>query len=189
MSNTPKPPEKGKRPRQTEITQSASVRRFLITFGLVFAGLMFLTYQVLYLDPIFVPWATLNGKLCALILGPFLDNVTSNGDILGAEGFSVRILRGCDSFQASAVLMAGIVAFPATRNERLMGAGIGLTFLFLLNIVRLCIMLIVGIHHRTLFDTFHTQIMPVVFVVAALGAWMLWALKVGKPEAPSAETA
>jgi len=175
-------PSHGKRPRLRQLSQGASVRRFLLIFALSFAGFMAFTYQVLYLDAVFVPWATLNGRLCALILAPFLDEVVSRGDILSTKGFSVQILRGCDSFQASAVLLAGIVAFPATWKERLVGAGLGLLFLFLLNVVRLCIMLLVGLHQRSLFDTFHTQIMPMVFVLAALGIWMLWAMKVGRGE-------
>jgi len=178
-------PSRGKRPLPQELSQGASVRRFLLIFGLSFAGFMAFTYQVLYLDALFVPWATLNGRLCALLLAPFLEDVVSRGDILSAEGFSVQILRGCDSFQASAVLLAGVVAFPATWRERLVGAGLGLLFLFLLNLARLCIMLLVGLHKPSLFDMFHTQLMPIVFVLAALGAWMVWAIRVGKDEASS----
>jgi hypothetical protein len=40
-------------------------------------------------------------------------------------------------------------------------------------------MLLVGLRHPSLFDTFHLEIMPVVFVAAALAAWIVWAVKVG----------
>jgi exosortase/archaeosortase family protein len=188
MSKPPAQPVKGKKPSVPPPAVGTSVRRFLITFALVFGGLMALTYQVLYWAPIFDPFATFNARLCTLILGPFFESVSAEGLFLSArwslldpQEFKIAIRPGCDSFQASAVLLAGISAFPATWKERLIGAVVGLVFLFLLNLARLCLMLLVGLRHPSLFDTFHLEIMPVVFVASALAAWILWAMKVGPP--------
>ena len=189
MNDTKPQKSKGKRPIAEGAAAKNPVRRFLLVFALTFGGFMALTYYVLYTDPIFGPVASISGKICAVILSPFLDNVQSQGDLLRASGFSIAIKRGCDPFQASAVLLAGILAFPATWKERTIGALLGLIFLFLLNIFRLCVMLLVGLYQRSWFETFHLEIMPVVFIAAALGAWMLWAMKVGNNPKAQAETA
>ena len=84
------------------------------------------------------------------------------------------VLPRCDSYQASAVLLAGILAFPAPLARKWIGAAVGVAFLMLLNLGRLVVLLWVSLEHPTLFQTMHFEVLPGVFLLVALGLWLGW---------------
>jgi len=154
-----------------------SVRGFVLRFLVVFAGLEALVYLVLWQDRWFAPYATVNARATALLLAPFLDGVAATGGLLTSPGFSVQVRPGCDAYQAGAVLLAGVLAFPATTVQRLWGAAVGLASLQLLNLLRLGVLLLAGQRDHALFERMHLQILPLLFVAAALAllfGWCLW---------------
>ncbi len=145
--------------------------RFALFF-LIFEAAIFL---VLWREPIFRPYAGFNAKLAAAVLSPFVDGTTAQSGFLSAPGFAIQVRPGCDAYQASAVLLAGIAAFPASARKKLAGALVGVAALCLLNVVRLAAILLTGIHRPALFDAMHLEIMPGVFMVSALVLWLAWA--------------
>ncbi|HEX6883370.1 MAG TPA: hypothetical protein VF530_08310 [Planctomycetota bacterium] len=156
---------------------SLSVRAFVLRFLLAFAGLEVLVYLVLWQDRWFAPYAAVNARVTALLLAPFLDGVAAAGGLLTSPTFSVQVRPGCDAYQAGAVLLAGVLAFPATTAQRLWGATVGLASLQILNLLRLAVLLRAGQHDHALFERMHLEILPLVFVAAALGllfGWCLW---------------
>ena len=153
-----------------------SVAGFLWRFALVFAAAEILITFFLWKDAIFLPYAKLNARLTAALLSPWLEGVQASERFLISPLFTIQIRPGCDSYQASAVLLAGIAAFPAPLLKKLGGAAIGLVLLMGMNVLRLAAILLTGIHHPTLFNTMHLEILPGAFVVAALALWLTWAL-------------
>lgn len=149
---------------------------FLWRFALVFAAVEILITFFLWKDPIFQPYAELNARLTAALLSPWLEGVQASERFLISPLFTIQIRPGCDSYQASAVLLAGIAAFPAPLLKKLSGAAIGLVLLLGMNVLRLAAILLTGIHRPTLFNVMHLEILPGVFVVAALALWLAWAL-------------
>jgi len=149
-----------------------------LRFVLAFALLEALVYLVLWYAPFFEPYAALNARLTAALLRPFLEGAQAHDGYLMAPAFSLQVRPGCDSYQASAVLFAGIVAFPASLARKLIGAAVGATCLLILNLLRLAALLWTGVHHGALFERMHLEILPAVFVGVALFlllAWTLWA--------------
>lgn len=168
----------GKGPRQ-EPRQAAgrlSVRAFVLRFALAFALLEALVYLVLWSGPFFDPYAALNARWTAALLRPFLEGVQAQGGYLISPAFSLQVRPGCDSYQASAVLFAGIVAFPAPLARKLIGAAVGGACLLILNLLRLAALLWTGIHHGAQFERMHLEILPAVFVGAALFLLLSWAM-------------
>jgi exosortase H (IPTLxxWG-CTERM-specific) len=139
--------------------------------------------------PFFDPYAGWNARMTAALLGPFLEGTRAQGAYLSAPTFSLHVRPGCDSYQASAVLLAGIAAFPAPLARKLIGAGLGVAALQALNLGRLAVLLWTGVHHRTLFERMHLEILPAVFVVAALVLLLGWATWVRGSPAPPAVAA
>jgi exosortase/archaeosortase family protein len=150
----------------------------VLRFALAFAVLEGFVYIVLWHASLFEAYAGLNVRLTAALLRPFLAGTEATGPYLIAPAFSMQVRPGCDSFQASAVLFAGIFAFPAPLARKLAGAVIGGVALLVLNLLRLAVLLWTGVHHGALFQRMHLEVLPAVFVVAALFlllAWALWA--------------
>lgn len=168
----------GRRNQRGPQDQPASVRAFVLRFALAFVLLEALVYLVLWSAPVFEPYAALNARLTAVLLGPFLEGTQAHGAVLSAPAYSIQVRPGCDGYQASAVLLAGILAFPAPRARKWIGATLGIALLLLLNLLRLAALLWTGVHHAALFQRMHLEILPAVFVGAALFlllGWALWA--------------
>jgi len=154
------------------------VRSFALRFALAFVLLEALVYLVLWSGPLFDPYAALNARWTTALLAPFLDGARAEGAYLVTPTFSMQVRPGCDGFQASAVLLAGIVAFPATMRRKWIGALLGIGALLVLNLARLGVLLWTGVHARGSFQSMHLEILPAVFVGVALFlllGWAVWA--------------
>jgi exosortase H (IPTLxxWG-CTERM-specific) len=155
-----------------------SVRAFVLRFVGVFLVFEALVYGLLWREAWFEPYARWNAQGAAWLLRPLLEGVRADGGLLSSTGFTIRVRPGCDAYQASAVLLAGVVAFPASLKRRLMGAGLGLASLLALNLVRLAALQWTGVHHPDHFESMHLAWLPALYVTAALTllfAWALWA--------------
>jgi exosortase/archaeosortase family protein len=153
-----------------------SVRAFVLRFVAAFLVLEAFVYWVLWSEVLFAPYAELNARWSAVILGPFLEGAWAQDGYLMTPAFSIQVRPGCDSYQASAVLLAGIVAFPAPLARKLIGATVGSACLLVLNLLRLAMLQWTGSRHRALFESMHLEILPAAFVGAALFLLLSWAL-------------
>lgn len=154
------------------------VRAFVLRFVLAFVVLEALVLLVLQHGPWFAPYAEWNARLTAALLGPLLDDARAVGGSLVAPSFSISIRPGCDAYEASAVLVAGIVAFPAPLGRKWIGALVGVACLLAVNLLRLAALLWTGVHHPDLFEAMHLEILPIGIVAVSLGllvGWALWA--------------
>lgn len=159
---------------------------FLARFVLVFAALECLIVFGLWRDSWFAPQAALNARLSALLCAPWIEGVQGVSSYLIAPTYAINIRPGCDAYQASAVLLAGIAAFPAPWTRKLWGALLGVLVLLVLNLVRLGAILWVGIHHRELFETMHLEVLPAVFLFVAVFLWLGWIAWVRPAPRPAA---
>lgn len=151
-------------------------RAFLLRFALAFGLLEAVVYGLLWREAWFAPYARWNAAWTAGLLGPWIEGLRASESFLMLPGGSIVVKPGCDAYQASAVLLAGILAFPASWRQRLLGAIAGVAVLSFLNLLRLGAILLVLVHRPELFDRMHVEVLPGVFVLAALGLWLGWIL-------------
>lgn len=173
---SPRTPSTPSRSPTEPAPPSVSPRTFLLRFALAFAILEGLVYGLLWREAWFAPYARWNAAGTAWLFGPWVEGLRASASYLMLEGASIVVKPGCDAYQASAVLLAGIVAFPATARQRLLGAALGLVVLSGLNLLRLGTILLVLQHRPELFDRMHVEVLPGVFVLTALGLWLGWIL-------------
>ena len=160
MTNTVPPAAAGTAPA----TGRGSLRAFVLRFVLAFVVLETLVYLVLWHPLLFTPYAEVNAHLTAVLLSPFIDGVQARGAHLASPGFSMLVRPGCDGYQASAVLLSGVWAFPAPPRRKWIGAVAGVAAMLGLNLLRLAALLWTGIHHRAHFESMHIQILPGILV-------------------------
>src|SRR4029453_11730539 len=74
----------------------------------------------------------------AWLVTVFDPGVTATGNVLrsAANGFAVSIEAGCNGVEATLVLVAAMLAFPAPPAKKLTGLAIGIIAVQSLNIVR-----------------------------------------------------
>ena len=117
-------------------------------------------------------------SLCATLLRPFVDGVRADGIDITSPGFTVRLIEGCDGLDAMAILVAGVLAFPATWRQRGKGLLVGIPVIFAANLFRILVLFPLGLHAPRLFEVVHVHVFQVFIVAVAAGSFLWWAWSV-----------
>ena len=121
-----------------------------------------------------IPYSSLvTGSVAFLggLLLPF--TVTQQGGIaLGTESCSVVVRGGCNGVEALFLMVAGILAVPAGWRQRLWAAAICLPVLYVLNLLRVLMLVYVAVSHPDSFDTYHHQVGQGLMVIAVMALWV-----------------
>jgi exosortase H (IPTLxxWG-CTERM-specific) len=137
--------------------------------------LFYLTYRNPWFEShIFTPLVNIYAWLSGQVLLLFGYDVVIYGDIISSSGFSVSVKKGCDAAEPMAIFVAGVLAFPALISRKLVGLGIGLGILFLLNIIRIITLYLTGVHNPDYFESMHLAVWQVAFIAVAVLLWFLW---------------
>jgi len=148
---------------------------FFITIVALLIVLFYITYRNLWFENhVFTPLVNLYALLSGSILNLFGFDVTIYGDVISSPGFSVSVKKGCDAAEPMAIFVAGIIAFPSLIKRKLVGLGIGLAILFMLNIIRIITLFLVGIYYPDFFESMHLAVWQVAFIAVAVLMWFLW---------------
>jgi exosortase/archaeosortase family protein len=80
--------------------------------------------------------------------------------LITPDGTRLHVTRGCEGVEMFLLLVAAIVAFPATPARRAQGLAIGSVLAYLLAVGRLVILLYVLRYSPALWDALHGLILP-----------------------------
>jgi exosortase family protein XrtM len=84
----------------------------------------------------------------------------------------LNILPGCEGTELFFLLIAGVIAFPATWRAKLAGLALGLPLVFALNVVRVAGLYVTVRDFPAQFELVHGYVAPTAFV-ALLGVFFL----------------
>lgn len=104
--------------------------------------------------------------------------VAQGTDILSHE-FGISVVTACTGLFVTGLFLAAVVAFPTSWRARLVGAGVGLVGLFLVNVVRLTSLYYVGRYWRTALELVHQLVWQSLVIAIAVSLWLLWAGRAG----------
>jgi len=95
--------------------------KFLIIFLVALSVLFTVELLIPVQHHVIQPFTTSLATVSAAIITPFDDNVISSGRVLRdvLSGFAVSIESGCNGVEATIVLIAGVLAFPASLRQKL----------------------------------------------------------------------
>lgn len=102
----------------------------------------------------------------------------AQGSLISSPQFSVDINIGCDAVEPTAIFVAGILSFPVSFRKKISGLIAGIPVFFVMNLVRIISLFIAGVHNKSLFETLHTVIFQITFILMAVGLWLLWLRRV-----------
>jgi exosortase/archaeosortase family protein len=152
--------------------------RFFIVF-LGAAALLFTLYAFPY-DEGTLPRRALQAYLSVYahlaggVLSMFDSSVAVSGTLISGRS-SLRIIRGCDAFEAQALFLAALLAWhEGSWMERIAAIAFGLSAIAALNVLRLCCLYYVGLRIPEQFDVFHLEVWPLVLISTAAGLFFLW---------------
>jgi exosortase H (IPTLxxWG-CTERM-specific) len=161
--------------------------RFLLLFVLIM-GVLFGAQLTPWGQTHFVePWTTSLATICQKIVAAFDPNVTAVGKILRSttNGFAVSIEAGCNGVEATIVLLAAILAFPAPWKYKLIGFIAGVFAVQGLNIIRVISLFYLGQWSMKWFEWAHLYVWQALIMLDVLIVFLIWIRRVPlEPRAP-----
>jgi exosortase H (IPTLxxWG-CTERM-specific) len=158
--------------------------RFLILFVVMLAVLFGLELTPVA-DRYFVePWTTALAHASAQMVQLFDGTARAEGIVLRSlsNGFAVSIERGCNGVEATLVLLAAILAFPAPWRNKAIGLAIGVLAVQGLNVVRIISLFYLGQWNERVFEWAHLYLWQALIMLDVLVVWLLWVRTLPRPQ-------
>ena len=132
------------------------------------------------------PWTHALAAISADIVKLFDPQVLADGKVLQSlrNGFAVSIEAGCNGVEATIVLVAAMLAFPATWRRKLAGLAIGIVAVQGLNVVRVISLFYLGQWSQDAFEFAHQYVWQALIMLDVLIIWLLW-VRTLSPAAPA----
>ena len=103
------------------------------------------------------------------------------------NGFAVSIEAGCNGVEATIVLLAAILAFPAPWKHKLAGLAAGIVAVQGLNILRVISLFYLGQWDYQVFEWAHLYVWQALIMLDVLVVWLVWVRTL--PRAPGDDRA
>jgi exosortase H (IPTLxxWG-CTERM-specific) len=152
------------------------VQRFIIVFLSVLIGLFTLEMQSGVQEHVIEPFTAILAKISAAIILPFDSSVLAYGKVLqfGDTGFAVSIEAGCNGVEATIVLIAAVLAFPAPWKARGVAIAVGFLAIQALNILRIITLFYLGNWNLDFFTWVHLYLWPALIMLDVLVVFVVY---------------
>ncbi len=147
-----------------------------VNFVLLFSLFIIIAHLIVFLIQItdfIVVLNNMTARLVFLSLRTFTSEVIMNNEVLIWGNFSLKIITECTGLFLFIVYAGAVVSFPTTWRKKALGL-LGLPALFLLNLVRLLVLMLIGRYYRSAFDFVHHYLWQTTFIIAVIAVWMVW---------------
>jgi exosortase H (IPTLxxWG-CTERM-specific) len=158
--------------------------RFLLRFVVLLALLFVLELTPWVQAWLVIPWTSALATIAAGIVTLFDPNVVATGKILrdSTNGFAVAIEAGCNGVEATLVLVAAMVAYPASLRAKLAGLAAGIAAVQGLNVVRVISLFYLGQWNKDVFEWAHLYVWQALIMLDVLVVWLIWVRHVSRDD-------
>jgi exosortase H (IPTLxxWG-CTERM-specific) len=150
--------------------------RFFVLFLLIQAALFGAELTPWAQAYFVVPWTNALAQISTWLVTVVDPNVAAAGKVMRstANGFAVSIEAGCNGVEATIVLVAAMLAFPAPWRHRLAGLVAGIAAVQVLNIVRIISLFYLGQWNMKVFEWAHLYVWQALIMLDVLIVWLVW---------------
>jgi exosortase H (IPTLxxWG-CTERM-specific) len=149
--------------------------RIYIFFGVaVFCFFLLLNY-VPFHNKVIQPFTAFIAFFSSKILNLLGTWTSVSGTNLSSRDFGINIVDGCNGVFATAILLAGIIAYPSRIKEKFIGILIGIPAIFIINQLRVISLFYLGRSHTTVFEEVHVYVWQPIIIIFAIFVWDFWA--------------
>jgi len=154
-------------------------KRFLLRF-LAALGAFYLLVAIRPVnDRLVVPFTELLVNVSTALLAALGERTQSFGTVIQSPAFSVDVKNGCNGIEAALLLVAAMLAFPASAKRRAVGIAAGLALIQGVNLLRIVSLFWLGVHHRDVFELFHAAVWQTALILLAVGVFLAWSRRAG----------
>lgn len=159
--------------------------RFVVIFLAILVALFTaeLTHPVQ--NAVVLPWTSLLATVSAAVLGFFDGSVIAYGKVLqhSVTGVGVSIEAGCNGIEACLILIAAVLAYPASWPMRLAGIALGFLAIQAVNVLRVITLFYLVEYSPAMFEFAHLYLWQALIMLDVLVVWLLWVRQVSRREA------
>lgn len=159
--------------------------RFLLIFFLILAVLFVAELTPPAQQWVVQPWTNFVAYLSGIVARWIDPNTLVYGATLmdPVSRFGVTIVAGCNGVEATIMLLAAMLAFPASLAAKAIGIVVGTIAVQGLNLVRVVSLYFIGRWSMPAFEFAHLYAWQVLILLDVLIVWLLWlrALPATKP--------
>ena len=149
--------------------------RFFVTFIVLLAALFGLELTPIAQKYFVIPWTDILAAISARLVTVFDPAVTASGNVLqSGRGFAVSIEAGCNGVEATLVLVAAMLAFPAPLRRKLTGLAVGILAVQGLNVIRVISLFYLGQWNYRVFEWAHLYVWQALIMLDVLVVWLIW---------------
>ena len=163
--------------------------RFFILFVVLQAALFALELTPWAQAWLVEPWTNTLAAISTWLVTLFDSGVVASGKVIRstANGFAVSIEAGCNGVEATIVLLAAMLAFPAPWKNKLVGLAVGILAVQGLNVVRVISLFYLGQWNLQLFELAHLYVWQALIMLDVLVVWLIWVRTLPRPARPDGE--
>lgn len=167
------------------------MKRFVVVFAIVLVGLFTLEMLNPVQEQLVVPFTGLLAQISAALIAPFDSGVIAYGKVLQFQdtGFAVSIEAGCNGVEATIVLIAAVVAFPASWKARFTVIVLGFLAIQVLNIARIISLFYLGNWDIDIFSWVHLYLWPALIMLDVLVVFIVYLRYLAQQEPDPANAA
>ncbi len=168
-------------------THNVTMGRFsLVRFLVFYVALMAVVAFAMSFEPI-KQILDINGlytkaivKGTAWLLKPFGLVRGVEGSIIHLSHISLDVKFGCNGLEAFLIYMVGVIAFPASWRQKLLGVVVGFFVIQLFNLLRIVALGYFGSHFSSYFYIFHIYVAQGIMIAISFVLFISWLSYVNK---------
>jgi exosortase H (IPTLxxWG-CTERM-specific) len=166
------------------------VARFITLFVVILVTLFTIEMLVPVQEHVIVPFTSLLARISAALILPFDSSVLAYGKVLQFKdtGFAVSIEAGCNGVEATIVLIAAVIAFPASWRARIVAIILGFLAIQVMNLARIISLFYLGNWNMEFFEWIHLYLWPALIMLDVLIVFIIY-LRYITPDPPTAASA
>ncbi len=170
------PPEKRSAPRKFSLKKIPwELVKIYIFFGVTVFFLFFALRYVPFCAKAVQGFTAFIAFFSSKVLNLFGTATSVSGTHLSSKDFGMNIVDGCNGVFATAILLAGIIAYPSKIRDKAVGISIGIPAIFIINQLRVVSLFYLGRSHPTVFEEVHVYVWQPVIIIFAILVWDFWA--------------
>ena len=153
---------------------AASGRAFIVLLSLaVSLGVYYQLFGTPLVDAV-SRWTATSTAQVLNILGA---SVSTSGTVVGSSSFAYQIVAECTAIGPVILFAGAVIAYAAPLRSKVLGIGVGLVFLTVLNLVRLVSLFYIGAAFPNYLPMAHYLVWQAAIIISAIVMWLFWVEK------------
>jgi archaeosortase B (VPXXXP-CTERM-specific) len=153
--------------------------RFVVLF-LLYLAIEATFYPLLKKRFMFLVEAAITGtaKIEYWFFRIFTEDVSISNRMVSYGNFPVTIIEECTGIFEIIIFAAAVLAFPTTWRKKLAGFAFGIPAIYVFNVIRIALLMVVGRYYRESFDFMHLYFWQATMIAMITTVWLIWIAKV-----------